>query len=95
MSLEAARVRPTEARILAIVGVLGDRRSRMTGEIASPCRNVCRVSADGRLCEGCGRTLDEIGRWAAASDAERKRIVAAAQERLTALGPAHRDEGGT
>lgn len=30
--------------------------------IASPCVNICRIGAD-RLCEGCRRTIDEIGRW--------------------------------
>jgi uncharacterized protein len=28
------------------------------------------------LCLGCGRTLDEIARWAQMSDAERERIMA-------------------
>jgi len=28
------------------------------------------------LCMGCGRTLDEIARWAQMSDAERERIMA-------------------
>jgi hypothetical protein len=28
------------------------------------------------LCMGCGRTLDEIARWAQMSDEERERIIA-------------------
>ncbi|RIV75524.1 DUF1289 domain-containing protein [Pelagerythrobacter aerophilus] len=71
----------------------------MVDEILSPCRNVCRVSAAGDLCEGCGRTLEEIGRWAAASDAEKRRIVSAARERLReSVRPESRHrpgEGGT
>ncbi|MBM0169790.1 DUF1289 domain-containing protein [Altererythrobacter sp. C41] len=66
----------------------------MADEVASPCRNICRVSAAGDLCEGCGRTLEEIGRWAAAGDAEKRQIVAAARERLTELAGSRPGEGG-
>ncbi|WPZ06194.1 DUF1289 domain-containing protein [Pelagerythrobacter marinus] len=59
----------------------------MVDPVPSPCRNVCRVSADGALCEGGGRTLDEIGRWAAASERERRAIVAAAAARLSQVRP--------
>ena len=31
--------------------------------VPSPCVSVCRMSADGDLCEGCFRSLDEIRRW--------------------------------
>ena len=31
--------------------------------LPSPCVSVCRMSADGSLCEGCFRSLDEIRRW--------------------------------
>lgn len=41
---------------------------------ASPCIKLCRM--DGELCRGCARTLDEITRWAAASEAERRAILA-------------------
>lgn len=43
--------------------------------VASPCINVCRLRTDG-VCEGCGRTLDEIAEWSAASDARRRQILA-------------------
>jgi predicted Fe-S protein YdhL (DUF1289 family) len=58
----------------------------MTISLPSPCRNVCRLSPDGALCEGCGRTLAEIGAWPAAGEAERHRIVEAARVRLASLG---------
>ncbi|WP_338447314.1 DUF1289 domain-containing protein [Pelagerythrobacter marensis] len=57
----------------------------MDTPVASPCRNICRVSADGALCEGCGRTLDEIGRWQTAEETERRAIVTAAAARLAQL----------
>ena len=45
-------------------------------DAASPCINVCRMSPDTGLCEGCLRTLDEIAAWSAMS-AEQKRAVLA------------------
>ena len=40
----------------------------------SPCISVCRMSDDTTFCEGCWRTLDEIGGWAQRS-ADDKRVV--------------------
>jgi predicted Fe-S protein YdhL (DUF1289 family) len=34
------------------------------------------------LCIGCGRTIDEIARWATMSDQERRAIMAALPERM-------------
>ena len=42
--------------------------------VLSPCIGVCRLDAHG-LCEGCGRTGDEIARWLGLSDAERLRLM--------------------
>ena len=28
----------------------------------SPCRKICQLGQDG-LCDGCGRTIEEIGHW--------------------------------
>ena len=42
--------------------------------VDSPCVKVCRV-ADG-VCVGCGRTLDEIARWARMDEDERAAVVA-------------------
>lgn len=50
--------------------------------IPSPCIGVCTVAAD-RTCEGCLRTLDEIGRWSTASDSEKLTILDATIERAT------------
>jgi predicted Fe-S protein YdhL (DUF1289 family) len=43
--------------------------------IASPCINVCMLDQKSGLCMGCKRTVEEITRWAAYSDAERERIM--------------------
>jgi uncharacterized protein len=36
--------------------------------------DVCRIDASSGLCEGCARTLDEIGGWSVMGD-EAKRAV--------------------
>jgi uncharacterized protein len=44
--------------------------------VKSPCVKVCQMEPGRGLCLGCGRTLDEIVRWAQMSDNERERIMA-------------------
>jgi hypothetical protein len=31
--------------------------------VPSPCINICRMDLDRKYCQGCARTLLEIGRW--------------------------------
>jgi predicted Fe-S protein YdhL (DUF1289 family) len=50
--------------------------------IASPCNKICTVDPASRLCLGCGRSLVEIERWTAYSDAERARVMAELPQRL-------------
>ncbi len=40
-------------------------------EVPSPCIAVCRIDPASGLCEGCARTLDEIGDWLIFDAAER------------------------
>jgi len=56
--------------------------------IPSPCINVCRMSADTGLCEGCFRSLDEIARWNRQDDAGKCRILEAVARRREAFGAA-------
>jgi predicted Fe-S protein YdhL (DUF1289 family) len=42
--------------------------------ILSPCIGVCHLGADG-YCEGCLRSGDEIARWVAMGDVERRRLM--------------------
>jgi nicotinate-nucleotide--dimethylbenzimidazole phosphoribosyltransferase len=51
--------------------------------IPSPCIGVCTVDTDG-FCEGCLRTLDEIGRWSTANESEKRAILDATVQRATA-----------
>ena len=59
--------------------------------IPSPCVRLCAIDPLTRLCAGCGRTLDEIANWLSYDDAERRRIMAALPERLTAMERRERD----
>lgn len=45
-------------------------------EIESPCIRVCVVHPETRLCTGCARSIDEIGRWSQMPAEERSRIMA-------------------
>jgi predicted Fe-S protein YdhL (DUF1289 family) len=49
--------------------------------IESPCNKTCTMDAASGLCIGCFRTLDEIARWAAMSEAERADVIRALSER--------------
>jgi predicted Fe-S protein YdhL (DUF1289 family) len=42
--------------------------------ILSPCIGVCELGRDG-YCEGCLRSGDEIARWVAMGERERKRML--------------------
>jgi predicted Fe-S protein YdhL (DUF1289 family) len=56
--------------------------------IETPCNRVCVVHPTLGLCIGCGRSLDEIGRWSDFAPAERARIMAQLPSRLVTLsGP--------
>jgi predicted Fe-S protein YdhL (DUF1289 family) len=45
-------------------------------QVASPCISVCELDANGRICIGCFRTLDEIAAWGSLDARARRRILA-------------------
>jgi predicted Fe-S protein YdhL (DUF1289 family) len=49
---------------------------------STPCVRVCMLDPETGLCEGCGRTREEIGRWFRMSEDERLRIMAELPERM-------------
>lgn len=51
--------------------------------VSSPCIKICVLDAPSGLCQGCGRTLDEIVRWAALAEPARQAIMAELPTRLT------------
>jgi len=54
---------------------------------SSPCTKLCVLDAVTGLCEGCGRTRDEIGLWGSLSEAQRLVVMAALPERLRRAYP--------
>jgi predicted Fe-S protein YdhL (DUF1289 family) len=57
----------------------------MLPPIKSPCIKVCVVDGQSGHCLGCGRTLNEIARWARLTDAERDQVLALLPPRIEAL----------
>jgi len=51
--------------------------------VASPCIEVCRMSAQSGYCEGCWRTIDEIAAWSGYTDAEKRAVLARLPGRKT------------
>lgn len=51
----------------------------------TPCINVCELDRDSGHCVGCGRSGEEISRWMAMSDAERRQVMAKLDHRLERL----------
>ncbi len=45
------------------------------GKILSPCIKICCIDPVTGYCEGCFRTLEEIGKWTQYNEEERKRIL--------------------
>ena len=52
-----------QARLLRLY-----ERCLRTPTVLSPCISVCRMNAQTQWCEGCYRTLDEIGAWSTLSE---------------------------
>jgi len=60
---------------------LPTERNTENERVESPCNSICVVGMD-EVCIGCGRTLEEIGRWLDVDDAERLEISARARIRM-------------
>ncbi|MDP3599687.1 MAG: DUF1289 domain-containing protein [Bosea sp. (in: a-proteobacteria)] len=52
--------------------------------MSSPCVKLCQLDPATRLCLGCGRSLNEIGRWSNLSETERRAIMTELPARLGA-----------
>lgn len=50
--------------------------------VSSPCIRVCTLDPETGLCEGCGRTREEIASWYRMSEEDRQRIMALLPERM-------------
>jgi predicted Fe-S protein YdhL (DUF1289 family) len=49
---------------------------------STPCIRVCTLDPETGLCEGCGRTREEIGNWFRMTEEERRRIMAELPDRM-------------
>ncbi|MCJ2033926.1 DUF1289 domain-containing protein [Methylobacterium sp. J-068] len=54
---------------------------------SSPCTKLCILDAVTSLCEGCGRTRDEIALWGSMSEAQRRAVMGGLEGRLRAAYP--------
>jgi len=45
-------------------------------DVPSPCISVCELDANGQICVGCFRTLDEIAAWGSLDVTAKRRILA-------------------
>jgi uncharacterized protein len=52
---------------------------------SSPCVKICIMDGPSGLCEGCGRSLAEIGQWGRMTETERQAIMEKLPERLGLL----------
>ena len=50
--------------------------------VANPCINICRMDLAGKYCQGCGRTLVEIGLWDQMTEAKRVEVMVTLPSRL-------------
>ena len=60
---------------------------------SSPCIKLCVLDPATGLCEGCGRTRQEIALWGSMSEPQRLAVMAGLDERLQRAFP--RRAGGT
>lgn len=42
-----------------------------TGRPLSPCVKICHIEPSTSVCQGCGRTLDEIACWGSMTETEK------------------------
>ena len=57
-------------------------------DVASPCIKICQVDPLRRICNGCLRTLDEIGGWTTMGAGERAWVMADLPRRRQVAPPA-------
>ncbi len=61
-------------------------------EVPNPCKSICKYNVE-RYCIGCGRKMKESATWHKMTNAEKRAVVDALEERLKAL--AKGEHGGS
>jgi predicted Fe-S protein YdhL (DUF1289 family) len=49
--------------------------------VGNPCINICRMDHNAKFCQGCWRTLLEIGRWDQMTDLQKADLAALLERR--------------
>lgn len=62
----------------------------LVAHLTTPCIGTCSLDPAGRLCIGCGRTIEEIAAWATLDETARRAIMARLPSRLAAEPPPSR-----
>ncbi len=63
---------------------LGAQHALSSDVVPSPCISVCHMSADTGWCEGCWRSLDEIGSWGQSTPDAKRLVWSRIAQRITA-----------
>ena len=63
---------------------LGEQQASPSATVPSPCISVCHMSTDTGWCEGCWRSLDEIGGWGQTSNESKRVVWSRIAQRITA-----------
>ena len=50
--------------------------------VPSPCVSICTMNPASQMCEGCLRSLSEIGAWSRADDAQKRQVWQLIAERI-------------
>ena len=50
--------------------------------LSTPCIKVCLIDAETGLCEGCGRTREEIATWGRLDERQRLEIMSGLEDRM-------------
>ncbi len=61
--------------------VLSDPQSH----VPSPCVSICTMNPVSQLCEGCLRSLSEIGEWSRDDDARKRQVWQLIAQRIPTL----------
>ena len=67
---------PVLQPVLAPAAAVAPVAAAVPAAVPSPCVNVCRMDAGTGWCEGCLRTLDEIGAWSQLGDIDKRAVWA-------------------
>ena len=62
--------------------------------VPSPCVGVCRIDEARGRCEGCLRTLEEIGRWSALGTGDKRALLAELPGRRQRASEGRSEGGG-